>query len=106
LHGATDVVVGICQIDLRIPGNASLKGKRKVLRQIIDRVKNRYNISISEIGDNDLWQRSKLGVSVVGNDSRHINSSLDKILDFIEGMNIAEMIHFEIEIIHVHGRDG
>lgn len=91
---------------MRIPGNASLKGKRKVLRKIIDRVKNRYNISISEIGDNDLWQRSQLGLSVVGNDSRHINSSLDKIINFIEGMNVAEIIDSEIEIIHIHGRDG
>ncbi len=100
------MVVGVCWIDLRIPGNASLKGKRKVLRKIIDRVKNRYNTSISEIGDNDLWQRSQLGLSVVGNDSRHINSSLDKIINFIEGMNVAEIIDSEIEIIHIHGRDG
>jgi len=100
------VVVGVCRVDLRIPGNASLKGKRKVLRKIIDRVKNRYNISISEIGDNDLWQRSQLGLSVVGNDSRHINSSLDKIINFMEGMNVAEIIDSEIEIIHIHGRDG
>lgn len=99
------MVVGVCRVDLRIPGNASLKGKRKVLRKIIDRVKNRYNISISEIGDNDLWQRSQLGLSVVGNDSRHINSSLDKIIDFIDGMNVAEIIDSEIEIIHIHGRD-
>lgn len=100
------MVVGVCQVDLLIPGNASLKGKRKVLRKIIDRVKNRYNISISEIGDNDLWQRSQLGLSVVGNDSRHINSSLDKIINFIDGMNVAEIIRSEIEIIHIHGRDG
>jgi len=100
------VVVGVCQVDLLIPGNASLKGKRKVLRKIIDRVKNRYNISISEIGDNDLWQRSQLGLSVVGNDSRHINSSLDKIINFIDGMNVAEIIRSEIEIINIHGRDG
>jgi len=100
------VVVGVCQVDLHIPGNASLKGKRKVLRRIIDRVKNRYNISISEVGDNDLWQRSQLGISVVGNDSRHINSSLDKVLNFIDGLNVAEIIHSDIEIIHMHGHDA
>jgi len=100
------VVVGVCQVDLLIPGNASLKGKRKVLRKIIDRVKGRYNTAIAEIGDNDLWQRSQLGLSVVGNDSRHINSSLDKIINFIDGMNVAEIIHSEIEIIHIHGRNG
>ena len=106
MWGECELVVGVCQVDLLIPGNASLKGKRKVLRGIIDRVKNRYNISISEIGDNDLWQRSQLGLSVVGNDTRHINSSLDKVIDFIERMNVAEVIGSQIEIIHVHGRDG
>jgi uncharacterized protein YlxP (DUF503 family) len=100
------VVIGVCQIDLFIHGNASLKGKRRVLRQIIDRVKSRYNVSISEVGDNDLWQRAKLGLSVVGNDSRHINSSLDNVIHFIDAVNIAEVIHSEIEIIHMHGQDG
>ena len=100
------MVVGVCQVDLRIPGNDSLKGKRKVLRRVIDRVKNRYNISISEIGDNDLWQRSLVGLSVVGNDARHVNSSLDKVLDFVERMNIVEIIHSEIEILHVHDHHG
>lgn len=100
------MVVGVCQIDLLIPGNASLKGKRKVLRKIIDRVKNRYNISVSEVGDNDLWQRSQLGLSVVGNDSRHINSSLDRIINFIDALNVAQIIHSEIEIFHVHDHEG
>ncbi|NIQ38054.1 MAG: DUF503 family protein [Proteobacteria bacterium] len=100
------MVVGVCQIDLLIPGNASLKGKRKVLRKIIDRVKNRYNISVSEVGDNDLWQRSQLGLSVVGNDSRHINSSLDKIINYIDGLNVAQIINSEIEIFHVHNHGG
>ncbi len=100
------MVVGVCQIDLLIPGNTSLKGKRKVLRKIIDRVKNRYNISISEIGDNDLWQRSQVGISVVGNDSRHVNSSLDKVINFIDGLNVAEIIHSRIEMIHVNDRHG
>ena len=99
------MVVGVCQIDLFIHGNASLKGKRKVLRQIIDRVKSRYNVSISEVGDNDLWQRSQLGLTVVGNDPRHINSSLDKVVNFVEGLNVAEIIHSEIEIIHIKRQD-
>ena len=100
------MVVGVCQLDLRIPGVASLKGKRKVLRRIIDRVKDRYNISVAEIGDNDLWQRSQIGLSAVGNNSRFVNSSLDKIIRFIHDMNVAEIINSEIEIIHLHPLDG
>ena len=94
------MVVGVCQLELLIHGNTSLKGKRQVLRQIIERTKNKFNVSIAEVGDNDLWQRAKIGFSVVGNDKRFVNSSLDKITNFIENMNIAEVFDSEWEIIH------
>jgi uncharacterized protein YlxP (DUF503 family) len=95
------MVIGICQLDLRIPENHSLKGKRHVLRKLIDRVRHRFNVAISEVGDNDLWQRAKIGFCTVGNDRRHINSSLDHIVNFIEQMNLVEMVQTEIEIITV-----
>jgi uncharacterized protein YlxP (DUF503 family) len=56
-------------------------------------------VAISEVGDNDIWQRAQMGFCTVGNDRRHINSSLDKIIYFIEQMNLVEMVHTEIEII-------
>ncbi len=95
------MVIGICQLDLRIPENHSLKGKRHVIRKLIDRVKSRYNVAIAEVGDNDLWQRAQIGICTVGNDRRHINSSLDKVIDFIEKTNLVEMIHNEMEILSV-----
>ena len=93
------MVIGVCKLDLRIPENHSLKEKRHVLRKLIDRVRTRFNVSISEVGDNDLWQRAQMGFCTVGNDRRHINSSLDKVIYFIEQMNLVEMVHTEIEII-------
>jgi len=93
------MVVGVCKLDLRIPENHSLKEKRHVLRKLTDRVRSRFNVAISEVGDNDLWQRAQMGFCTVGNDRRHINSSLDKVIYFIEQMNLVEMVHSEIEII-------
>ncbi len=93
------MVVGVCKLDLRIPENHSLKEKRHVLRKLVDRVRARFNVSISEVGDNDLWQRAQMGFCTVGNDRRHINSSLDKVIYFIEQMNLVEMVQSEIEII-------
>jgi hypothetical protein len=95
------MVIGICQLDLRIPENHSLKEKRHVIRKLIDRVKNRFNVAISEVGDNDLWQRAQIGICTVGNNRRHINSSLDKVIDFIEKMNLVEMVGTEMEILTV-----
>ncbi len=93
------MVIGVCKLDLRIPENHSLKETRHVLRKLIDRVRSRFNVAISEVGDNDLWQRAQMGFCTVGNDRRHINSSLDKVIYFIEQMNLVEMVHSEIEII-------
>jgi len=93
------MVIGVCKLDLRIPENHSLKEERHVLRKLIDRVRTRFNVAIAEVGDNDVWQRAQMGFCTVGNDRRHINSSLDKVIYFIEQMNLVEMVHTEIEII-------
>ncbi len=95
------MVIGICQLDLRIPENHSLKGKRHVLLKLRERVRHRFNVAISEVGDNDLWQRAQIGICTVGNDRRHINSSLDKVIDFIEKMNLLEVVGTELEILTV-----
>jgi uncharacterized protein YlxP (DUF503 family) len=94
------MIVGICHLDVIIPENHSLKGKRQVIKKIIDRVRNRFNISIAEVGDNELWQRSQLGISLVGNDRRFVNSYLDRVVNFIEAMNIVDIAHSELEIIN------
>ena len=95
------MVVGICRLDLRIRENNSLKGKRRILKRIIERVKNKFNVSIAEVGNHDLWQSSQIGFCMVGNDKRFINSALDKIIYFIEEINAAEITKSDIEIINL-----
>ena len=94
------MVVGVCHLDLLIRENNSLKGKRRILKKIIERVKNKFNVSIAEVGNYDLWQSSQVGFCVVGNDKRFINSSLDKIIRFIENLNSAEIVKSEIELLN------
>ena len=62
------MVVGILRIELRLQDNHSLKGKRKIVRSMVDKVKNKFNVSVAEIGSNDKWQKIELGISAVGND--------------------------------------
>jgi uncharacterized protein YlxP (DUF503 family) len=94
------VTVGVCYIELLLYEASSLKGKRSILKRIISQVQNKFMVSIAEVGDNDLWQKSKLGISVIGNNRRFVNSILDKILDFIEKLNLAEILNSEIEIVN------
>ena len=94
--------VGICKIKLRLPENLSLKGKRRVLKSVIARVKSKFNVSVAEVDDNDLWQLATLGVSFVSNNSRYTNEVLSKVVDFIaNGRFEIEMLNYEIEILPV-----
>jgi hypothetical protein len=95
------VVVGILKITLIIPGNSSLKGKRKVVKGLLDKLRSRFNLAAAEVEDNDLWQRAGLGLALVGNDRRFINSSMDKVLDFIYRTSDAEIIDSDSEIINI-----
>ncbi len=79
--------IGVLRLTLYLPEPGSLKSKRHLLRSAIDRVKAKFNVSIAEVGGNDLWQRSVVGVSAVGNDHAFVNETLDKVVDFVASMH-------------------
>lgn len=95
------MVVGILKITLIIPGNSSLKGKRKVIKSLLDKLRSKFNLAAAEVEDNDLWQKAGLGLALVGNDRRFINSSMDKVLDFIYRTSEAEIVDSDSEIINI-----
>ena len=95
------MVVGIGTIVLRLPGNSSLKGKRKVVKGIVGRLQSAFNASVAEVGANNSHQRAEIGLALVGNDRRMINSKLDKAMNFVETMQLAEIIDTDIEIINL-----
>ena len=67
----------------------------------MDKVKSRFNVAISEVGSNDKWQKIELGISTVGNDRRHIDSSLNHVLKFLDSLYLAEIVDTEMEIINL-----
>jgi uncharacterized protein YlxP (DUF503 family) len=95
------MVVGSLKVELRLPENRSLKGKRKVVKSMVGKVKSRFNVSIAEVGSNDKWQKIELGISAVGNDRRHIDSSLSHILSFLDSLYLAQIVHTEMEIFNL-----
>ena len=94
--------IGVCRIELRIPENNSLKGKRQIVKSITARLQNRYSIAIAEIDNNNLWQIATLGVSCVSNHRRHADTILTNVVDFITRYypNV-ELLNYEVEIISV-----
>ena len=84
--------VGVLRLTLHLPDPGSLKSKRHLLRSAIDRVKARYNVSIAEVADNDLWQKSVVGVAAVGNDHAFVNETLDKVAAFVASMHGGQIL--------------
>lgn len=92
--------VGICKVTLRIPENHSLKGKRRVINSLCGRVRNRFNVSIAEVDDNDVWQIATLGISCVSNHSRHADEVLNNVVAYIESVKEdVELLDYEQETI-------
>ena len=83
----------------RIHECRSLKEKRKVVKSIVARIGNHFNVSVAEVADNDVYQRAVIGVSLVGNDRRRVNAKLDKLFNFADALGTADMIDAQLEII-------
>ena len=92
----------VCKIRLRLPENLSLKGKRQVLKSIITQVGNKFNVSVAEVDNHDLWQLATLGICCVSNNKRHANEILSKVVNFVtSGRFDVEVLDYEIEILSV-----
>ena len=92
--------VGVCKLRLRLPENLSLKGKRGVLKYITTQFGNKFNYSVSEVDDQDLWQLATLGICCVSNNKRYTNEVLSKVVDFIANSRFeVEMLDYKIEIL-------
>ncbi|MFP2909723.1 DUF503 domain-containing protein [Pyxidicoccus sp. 3LFB2] len=91
--------VGVARLTLQIPDSGSLKSKRQVLRRVTERVKARFNVAVAEVDDQDLWQKAALALAVVGNERRHVDEQLEKIIHFIEEMYVAPLMARETEIL-------
>ncbi len=95
------MVVGIGSITFRLHECRSLKSKRKIVKSIVAQVRNKFNVSIAEVGFNDIYQRSEIGFALVGNNRQVLNSKMDKLLNMVEALGLAEIIDTDLEIINL-----
>ncbi len=78
------MIIGVCQITLHLPGSHSLKDKRQVIKSVIARVRNQFEVAIAEVDEQDLWQIAKLGVTCVSNSKQHAHEILEHVQQYIE----------------------
>lgn len=92
----------ICKIYIRLPENGSLKGKRQVIKSIMARVRNKFNVSIAEVDDHHSWQKATIAFAFVSNDSRYSNEVLSRVVNFITQSRFdIEIVDYETEILSI-----
>jgi hypothetical protein len=93
------MIVGLCTVELHFPDSLSLKSKRKILVSLKTRLQNRFNVSIAEIEEMDLWQKAILGIAAVANETARVNQTLDHVLNDIRANPSLELVRSQIEVL-------
>jgi hypothetical protein len=91
--------VGILQLELEIPGSMSLKEKRGIVKSLKERIRQRFNVSASEVDLHDVWNRALLGIACVSIDARIARETLDNVLRFAEEHNGSVVSDYTIEVL-------
>ncbi|MAT74614.1 hypothetical protein CMK14_05605 [Candidatus Poribacteria bacterium] len=90
--------IGVCTVYLSIPESQSLKDKRQVIKSLIDRIKNRFNVAVAEVDALDTHQRSVIGLVSISNSPQHLNQMLSRTIEFIENMHLAVLLDYEMDL--------
>lgn len=91
--------IGVCRLELRLAHNNSLKGKRRVVKSIVDKTRGKFNAAIAEVGNNDSHRSAIIGASVIGNQTGHVDSMLNRIIQYIEWLAVAPIVSIQTEVI-------
>ena len=100
------MIVGAAAVEIHIHGSQSLKSKRGIVRSITQRVRNRFNLSVAEVGGQDTWQLAVLGMATVGSDRQRVRGLLEQVLAFIEDLHLAEVLNSDVELVDLPYRLG
>jgi uncharacterized protein YlxP (DUF503 family) len=93
------MTVIVCTLELHFPAPGSLKDKRQILKGVLDRLRHRFNVSVAEIGDHELWQRAAIGVACIGYDRRHTQQVIDRVVSTVRQNPAVELLRSDIQLI-------
>ena len=95
------MIVGVAVIEIHVEDSQSLKAKRGVVRSLSQRLRNRFNVSVGEVGGQGTWQRATLGLSMTGSDEKGIRRALEKAVAFVEETHLAQVLASEVETLRM-----
>jgi uncharacterized protein YlxP (DUF503 family) len=95
------MIVGVLRLTFHIPHARSLKDKRRVVQKLRDRVRSRFDVSIAEVGAQNLRQRAVFGVSVVSGDSAVCDSVLEQVARAAQSVGDAVLTDRATELVTI-----
>ena len=95
------MIVGVAVIEIHVHASQSLKAKRGVVRSIAARLRNKFNVSVGEVGGQGTWQRAAIGLSMTGSDEVAVRRALQKAIAFVDEMHLAQVIDSDLEMIRM-----
>jgi len=92
------MIVGVLRVELSFPGSTSLKDKRRLLKSLLDRLHQNFNVSAAEIDHQDRRRHAEVGVSCVSSAAAHANAVLSRVLDMVERETEIVVTGVEMEL--------
>lgn len=94
------MVVGVCTLELSMPGTASLKDKRQIVKSVIARLRNEFNISVAEVGAQDQWQWAVIGVTCVSSDRDYAQGLLSRVVNWVDNSRLdCDLADYQVQIL-------
>jgi len=94
------MIIGACSVELHLPGNGSLKGKRGILKPILSRLRREFNLAAAEVGHNDAWQSAEIAFVTVANDPGRVHAVLERAVHWIETHHPeVQVVDWQIEVL-------
>ncbi len=98
-RASCEMIIGLLQVEIYLPSVHSLKNKRQILKSIITKVRNKFNVSISETDNNDLWQRASISVCIVTNEAGFAHQVMEKVMGEIGRNHECEILDYKTSIL-------
>jgi len=93
------LIIGALTVELQLGDANSLKEKRRILKSLIERIKNRFNVSVAEVAEHDLWQRATIGISIVSCDQTFVHKVFAAVIKFIDAQGTVLITNYQTEIL-------
>ncbi|MDK1030476.1 MAG: DUF503 domain-containing protein [Planctomycetia bacterium] len=93
------MVVGVLEMKIVIPDAFSLKDKRRAVKSLKDRIRNKFNVSVAEVEYMDVHRQAMLGIAIVTNDQSYAGKVLEKVVDVVRQTPVVQLVDYHVEML-------